>query len=113
MGSPCHRPEWSAFKGLGCLGSCPENTPGTLLGFGVLLQDRPCCEEAKSEKTEGSWGCLELSPVCTDADLERVPEMTQAANPLRNEREFSGKPQKEVARAGVCLGSAWLPKEFN
>lgn len=65
VGSPCHRPEWSAFKGLGCLGLCPENTLGTHLGFGVLLQDRPCCEEAKSEKTEGYWGRLELSPVCT------------------------------------------------
>lgn len=55
---------------------------------------------AKSEKTERSWGYLELSPVCTRAGLVRVPERMQVANWLRNEPERSRKPQREVAGPG-------------
>lgn len=51
---------------------CPENTSGTFLGFGVLIGGRHSVTgqailwgggEVGSEKTEGSWDCLEIPPV--------------------------------------------------
>lgn len=49
----------------------------------------------------------------TRAGRERVQERTQTASLLRSEGEFSGKPRRELAQAGLCLGSAWLPKELS
>lgn len=66
--------------------------------------------EVETEKKEESWGCLDLSPVCPRASLDRVLERAQAASLLRREAEFAGKPPAELARAGLSLGSALLPK---
>lgn len=73
------------------------------MGYEVLW---PSHGEVASEKTEKSWGCLECSPVCTGAGLERVAERTDVARLVRSKGDFSGDPQVELAEAGLCSGWA-------